>query len=158
MSIVILKRRAMLIGAAAALLAPSLPTFASSHLIVTPGQTEGPFYPVSLPADMDNDLVRVQGQQAQAMGQVTHIAGRVLNRRGEPCAAPGGNLAVRRATASTITRASPGCSGATRRSRATAAWRRRGRPLRLPHHPPRRLSRAARRTSISRCTRRARAG
>jgi protocatechuate 3,4-dioxygenase beta subunit len=33
---------------------------------------------------MDNDLVRVQGRAAEAMGQVTHVAGRVLNRRGEP--------------------------------------------------------------------------
>jgi len=76
----------MLIGATAAIVAPALANLAaaSSHLIVTPGQTEGPFYPVSFPADMDNDLVRVTGQQAQAMGQVTHIAGRVLNKRGEP--------------------------------------------------------------------------
>lgn len=86
MSITILRRRQMLIGATAAVLAPSLPALvaASSHLMVTPGQTEGPFYPVSFPADMDNDLVRVQGRPAQAMGQIAHIGGRVLNKRGEP--------------------------------------------------------------------------
>jgi protocatechuate 3,4-dioxygenase beta subunit len=50
---------------------------------VTPGQTEGPFYPTYLPADTDTDLVRVQGQKAQALGQITHVRGRVLNRRGE---------------------------------------------------------------------------
>jgi protocatechuate 3,4-dioxygenase beta subunit len=33
---------------------------------------------------MDNDLVRVQGRAAQALGQVAHVGGRVLNRRGEP--------------------------------------------------------------------------
>jgi protocatechuate 3,4-dioxygenase beta subunit len=33
---------------------------------------------------MDNDLVRVQGRQAQAMGQIAHVAGRVLDQRGEP--------------------------------------------------------------------------
>jgi protocatechuate 3,4-dioxygenase, beta subunit len=83
--IVTLKRREILIGAAAAALAPSLPSLAqSARLVVTPGQTEGPFYPVSLPADTDNDLVRVQGRAAQAMGQVAHVVGRVLNRRGEP--------------------------------------------------------------------------
>ena len=83
--IVTLKRREILIGAAAAALAPSLPALAqSARLVVTPGQTEGPFYPVSFPADMDNDLVRVQGRAAQAMGQVAHVVGRVLNRRGEP--------------------------------------------------------------------------
>jgi protocatechuate 3,4-dioxygenase beta subunit len=82
----ILRRREMLIGATASILVPALPDFAaaSSHLVVTPGQTEGPFYPVAFPADRDNDLVRVQGRQAQAMGQVTHIGGRILDRRGEP--------------------------------------------------------------------------
>ena len=85
MSIVTLRRREMLIGASAAFIAPQLvlSAGAQSNLIVTPGQTEGPFYPVSFPADMDADLVRVQGQQAQALGQITHIAGRVLNKRGE---------------------------------------------------------------------------
>ncbi len=83
--IVTLKRREILIGAAAATLAPALPALAqNAHLVVTPGQTEGPFYPVSFPADMDNDLVRVQGRATQAVGQVAHVVGRVLNRRGEP--------------------------------------------------------------------------
>jgi protocatechuate 3,4-dioxygenase beta subunit len=80
-----LNRRELTIGVAAAVLSPSLPALAQgAHLVVTPGQTEGPFYPVSFPADMDSDLVRVRGRQAQAMGQVTHVSGRVLNRRGEP--------------------------------------------------------------------------
>jgi protocatechuate 3,4-dioxygenase beta subunit len=86
--IVALKRRALLIGTAAAVLAPSLPSSAkaaeSARLVVTPGQTEGPFYPVTLPADMDNDLVRVAGHAARALGRVTHIAGRVLDKRGAP--------------------------------------------------------------------------
>jgi protocatechuate 3,4-dioxygenase beta subunit len=75
----------MLVGATAAVLAPSLPNLAvaASDLIVTPGQTEGPFYPTYLPADTDADLVRIEGQKAQALGRVAHIGGRVLNRRGE---------------------------------------------------------------------------
>jgi protocatechuate 3,4-dioxygenase, beta subunit len=86
MDISVLRRRELLLGASAVALATSLPTAMaqSSGLVVTPGQTEGPFYPVTFPADMDNDLVRVQGQQAQALGQVTHLSGRVLNKRGEP--------------------------------------------------------------------------
>jgi protocatechuate 3,4-dioxygenase beta subunit len=32
---------------------------AAAELVATPGQTEGPFYPVEFPPDMDNDLVRV---------------------------------------------------------------------------------------------------
>lgn len=78
-----LRRRQLLIGAAACTVpAFALPASASTGLIVTPGQTEGPFYPVKLPPDMDADLVRVQGQAAQAVGQVTHVSGRVLDKRG----------------------------------------------------------------------------
>lgn len=77
-------RRAVLAGVGAALIGRAATALAaSSPLIVTPGQTEGPFYPVSFPADMDADLVRVQGRLAQAMGQVTHVSGRVLDRRSE---------------------------------------------------------------------------
>ena len=78
-----LARRQWLIGAAAAVAAPRLvTTVAAAPLIVTPGQTEGPFYPLAFPADMDADLVRVKGQVAQAVGQITHISGRILDRRG----------------------------------------------------------------------------
>ena len=78
------ERRQILVGVGAALIAwPVSVLAASPPLIVTPGQTEGPFYPASFPADMDADLVRVQGRQAQAIGQVAHVSGRVLNRKGE---------------------------------------------------------------------------
>jgi protocatechuate 3,4-dioxygenase, beta subunit len=80
-----LARRQWLIGAAAVLAAPRLITSAgaASPLVVTPGQTEGPFYPVKFPADMDADLVRVSGQAKQAAGRITHISGRILDQRGE---------------------------------------------------------------------------
>src|SRR6476660_3353905 len=86
MPLILTRRREILTGVAAALVVPSFSPLAaaSTPLIVTPGQTEGPFYPVKLPADMDADLVRVQGQAAQAVGQVTHVSGRVLDKRGEP--------------------------------------------------------------------------
>jgi protocatechuate 3,4-dioxygenase beta subunit len=78
------ERRQVLAGVAAVLIAPPGSALAaSSTLIVTPGQTEGPFYPVSLPADMDAALVRVQGRQVQAMGRITHVSGRVLDRKGQ---------------------------------------------------------------------------
>jgi protocatechuate 3,4-dioxygenase beta subunit len=80
-----LERRALIVGGGASLLCAPLVSLAAaaSPLVVTPGQTEGPFYPVRFPPDMDADLVRVAGRAAQAVGQVTHIAGRVLTRRGE---------------------------------------------------------------------------
>jgi protocatechuate 3,4-dioxygenase, beta subunit len=80
-----MRRRQLLIGAAAAIAAPQLAGLAAagSQLVITPGQTEGPFYPVSFPADLDADLVRVQGQKAQAVGLVTHISGRILDRHGQ---------------------------------------------------------------------------
>lgn len=78
-------RRQMLIGAACAIATPALapPAFAAGPLTITPGQTEGPFYPATLPADSDADLVRVAGRQTQAVGHVTHLSGRILDRRGE---------------------------------------------------------------------------
>jgi len=82
-----LLRRSVLLSAGATLLAPRAALQASpARLTPTPGQTEGPYYPVAFPADSDADLVRVTGQAAQATGQVAHIQGRILNRRGEPVA------------------------------------------------------------------------
>jgi protocatechuate 3,4-dioxygenase beta subunit len=85
MSTIHIERRRLLIGAGASLVLPPFARLAAaqSALIVTPGQTEGPFYPVAFPADTDADLVRVKGQATQAVGKVTHVSGRVLNRRGE---------------------------------------------------------------------------
>ncbi|MBX9588396.1 MAG: hypothetical protein K2X43_03765 [Hyphomonadaceae bacterium] len=82
MSRISVDRRRILIGATASLVAPPF-VYAQAPRVVTPGQTEGPFYPVALPADRDADLVRVQGRAAEAVGQVTHISGRVLDKRGE---------------------------------------------------------------------------
>lgn len=80
-----LDRRRLLVLSSGTLVASALPggAAAATPLVITPGQTEGPFYPVSFPADMDADLIRVHGQAANAMGQITHIRGRVLNRKGE---------------------------------------------------------------------------
>ena len=78
----IVSRRLLLAGTAASLLAATRSHAAT--LAATPQQTEGPFYPVSFPADMDSDLVQVRGQAAQAMGTVLHLEGRVLDASGRP--------------------------------------------------------------------------
>jgi len=60
-----------------------LTTMAQTYLS-TPRQTEGPFYPLRLPADQDNDLVAVKGARGPAAGEVTHLSGRVLDGNGMP--------------------------------------------------------------------------
>ena len=85
----ILHRRTLIAAAAAAAGLSRLgswPAGAAEPLVPTPGQTEGPFYPVTLPADSDHDLVRVAGAAARALGTVTHLEGRVLDRGGRPLA------------------------------------------------------------------------
>lgn len=80
-----LNRRSVLIQAGVAVAAAVAPKIlVAAELVATPGQTEGPFYPVEFPPDMDNDLVRVTGQAARALGQVVHVSGRVLDLRGQP--------------------------------------------------------------------------
>lgn len=50
----------------------------------TPRQTEGPFYPDKLPLDTDNDLLMINDATTPAIGEVTHLSGRVLDHRGDP--------------------------------------------------------------------------
>jgi protocatechuate 3,4-dioxygenase beta subunit len=53
-------------------------------LTETPAQTEGPFYPNHLPLDTDNDLIVVNDALTPAIGEVTHLSGRVLDAKGNP--------------------------------------------------------------------------
>jgi protocatechuate 3,4-dioxygenase, beta subunit len=71
-------------GLALALGAGSLPAEAVAELLATPGTTEGPFYPDRLPLDTDNDLLVINDSNAHAIGEVTHLTGRLLSRAGEP--------------------------------------------------------------------------
>ncbi len=50
----------------------------------TPRLTEGPFFPDRLPLDTDNDLLVIGDALTPAVGEVTHLGGRVLDARGEP--------------------------------------------------------------------------
>ena len=69
-------------GAGAAVL--YAPGVFAQELVETPPQTEGPFYPDALPLDTDNDLLIVNDRITPAVGDVTHLSGRVLDRRGDP--------------------------------------------------------------------------
>ena len=53
-------------------------------LEATPAQTEGPFYPDKLPLDTDNDLIVVNDGLTPAVGEITHLTGRILGSNGEP--------------------------------------------------------------------------
>ena len=79
-----LSSRRLVLAGAGTLLLGGHAARADQELVSTPAQTEGPFYPVNFPADLDNDLVQVRGQAAIAMGTVLHLKGRVLGRDGKP--------------------------------------------------------------------------
>jgi protocatechuate 3,4-dioxygenase, beta subunit len=75
------------IGAASAALALAElfpPGAFAEELVRTPAQIEGPFYPDKLPLDTDNDLVIVNGSITPAVGEITHLSGRILDSRGDP--------------------------------------------------------------------------
>lgn len=57
-----------------------------ARLTASPPQTEGPFYPRDWGGDIDNDLVKVEGEAAKAMGEVLLLQGRVLDLAGQPLA------------------------------------------------------------------------
>lgn len=68
------------IGAAAF----TVPGAFAEQLILTPPQTQGPFYPDKLPLDTDNDLLIVNDRITPAVGEITHLTGRVLDAKGNP--------------------------------------------------------------------------
>lgn len=78
----VISRRHLLASAAAVGALRSLPAHAA--LFPTPEQTAGPFYPLTLPLDSDNDLVRVAGRSERAAGTILHLGGRVLDPEGRP--------------------------------------------------------------------------
>lgn len=55
-----------------------------ADLLLTPKQTEGPFYPDKLPLDTDNDLLAINDGLTPAVGEVTYVSGRILDSRGDP--------------------------------------------------------------------------
>jgi protocatechuate 3,4-dioxygenase beta subunit len=56
----------------------------AEELARTPRLTEGPFYPPRLPLDTDNDLLVINDNLTPAVGEVTHLTGRILGASGEP--------------------------------------------------------------------------
>lgn len=78
------KRRILLNGMITGGLALYVESALAQSLVLTPAQTEGPFYPDRLPLDQDNDLIIIAGKTTPAAGEVTHLFGRVLDLHGNP--------------------------------------------------------------------------
>src|SRR5437764_11892869 len=62
----------------------TVPGLMAEELLRTPAQTEGPFYPDHLPLDTDNDLLIVNDSITPAVGEITHLSGRILGASGHP--------------------------------------------------------------------------
>ena len=62
----------------------SVPGLFAQELMLTAAQVEGPFYPDHLPLDTDNDLLVVNDSITPAVGDITHLSGRILDPRGDP--------------------------------------------------------------------------
>lgn len=77
-------RRSFLATAATSFVAFGATGAFAEQLTRTPRQTEGPFYPDKLPLDTDNDLLVINDAIDPAIGQITHLTGRVLSQAGEP--------------------------------------------------------------------------
>ncbi len=80
----IITRRSAIVGVSAIITSAVTisPVLATRHLLRTPSQTEGPYYPEKWEGDVDNDLVTVTGEAAQSMGTVLHLSGTVKDTSG----------------------------------------------------------------------------
>ncbi len=61
-----------------------VPGAMAEALTLTPRTTAGPYYPDHLPLDQDNDLIRVTDDLTPAVGIITNVGGRVLDKSGTP--------------------------------------------------------------------------
>jgi protocatechuate 3,4-dioxygenase, beta subunit len=80
------ERRLFLAAGALALASPfyTVKGAFAEELTKTPRQTEGPFYPPKLPLDTDNDLIVINDSITPAVGEITHLSGKVLDAKGNP--------------------------------------------------------------------------
>ena len=78
------RRSLRIIGGAALIALPALALRAqTAQRRLTPAQTEGPFYPVQLPADSDADLL-ANGAQRYGKGQPAWVEGTLVDAQGQP--------------------------------------------------------------------------
>jgi protocatechuate 3,4-dioxygenase, beta subunit len=77
-------RRRFLSTLAAGAAAFTVPGLFADELDRTPAQTEGPFYPNKMPLDTDNDLIVISNSLTPAVGEITHLRGKILTPAGSP--------------------------------------------------------------------------
>jgi protocatechuate 3,4-dioxygenase beta subunit len=77
-------RRVFLHSVALGAAAFTVPGAFAEELVRTAQQTEGPFYPDKLPLDTDNDLLIINEGITPAVGEITHLTGRILDAKGNP--------------------------------------------------------------------------
>jgi protocatechuate 3,4-dioxygenase beta subunit len=78
------RRNVLRSGLALGATAFTVPGAFAAELLRTPRLTEGPFYPDKLPLDTNNDLIIVSDSLTPAVGDITHLTGRVLGPSGTP--------------------------------------------------------------------------
>lgn len=85
---IILSRRSITMGAVAAAGAALVAGRAAAQQLIdpTPGSDIGPFYPIQRVAEEDADMAWLAGHARRAQGEVIEVAGRVLDRHGNPVA------------------------------------------------------------------------
>ena len=80
-----LQRRRLIAAMVTVGFSPWQRLFADDGLLpVTPSDAEGPFYPVDIPSDSDNDLTHVIGMNDISPGQLAFVHGTVADRHGVP--------------------------------------------------------------------------
>lgn len=62
----------------------AVPAVLAADPTKTPAQMEGPFYPDKLPLDTDNDLLVLNDGATPALGDITHLTGKILDAKGNP--------------------------------------------------------------------------
>ena len=75
-------RRKLMLGLSGLIAAGASGTAAA--LMPTPRQSSGPFYPVTLPLDDDNNLTEIAGQPGKAKGIISDVSGRIIDINGNP--------------------------------------------------------------------------
>jgi protocatechuate 3,4-dioxygenase, beta subunit len=78
-------RRQMLLGASTfGIACMTTRGLFADELTRTPTTNEGPYFPTKLPLDTDNDLLIINDGITPAVGEITHLTGRLLDSSGNP--------------------------------------------------------------------------